>query len=261
MPETFVSSLKVIPDIDQGTLTVTVNGREGIAQVAVLESGTEVARQTGKAGEPIVFTIPEAKLWSPESPFLYDLAIQLGSDTVKSYAGMRKISKGKDAKGVLRPMLNNKVIFLAGPLDQGFWPDGIYTAPTDEALKFDIEMTKRFGFNMTRKHIKVEPARWYYWTDKLGLLVWQDMPSDFAAGKDARGDRDGVPQSREAADQFELELRTMVQQHFNSPSIMLWVVFNESWGQHDTPPDQDGQGHGPDPSRHWWQRMVSGGMR
>ena len=235
VPENYISSLKVIPDIDQGTLTVNVNGREGVAHVAVLESGKEVARQTGKAGEPIVLAIPEARLWSPESPFLYDLAIQLGSDAVKSYAGMRKISKGKDAKGVLRPMLNNKVIFLAGPLDQGFWPDGIYTAPTDEALKFDIEMTKRFGFNMTRKHIKVEPARWYYWIDKLGLLVWQDMPSDFAAGEDARGDRDGVPQSKEAADQFELELRTMVQQHFNSPSIMLWVVFNESWGQHDTP--------------------------
>jgi hypothetical protein len=233
-PENFISSLKITPDIDQSTLTVVVNGKEGNAKVTVLDSGKEVASQTGKAGEPIILKIPDAKLWSPESPFLYDLAITLGSDSVKSYAGMRKISKGKDEKGVLRPMLNNKPIFMAGPLDQGYWPDGIYTAPTDEALRFDIEMTKKLGFNMTRKHIKVEPARWYYWTDKLGLLVWQDMPSG-VAGKDAKGGNDGVPKSKELSDQHELELKTMVEQHFNSPSIVWWVVFNESWGQYDTP--------------------------
>ncbi|MEI6644791.1 MAG: sugar-binding domain-containing protein [bacterium] len=234
VPESPVTSLKITPDIDQGTLTVIVNGKEGAATVSVLDGGKEVASQKGKAGEPIVLNIPNAKLWSPESPFLYDLKITLGSDSVKSYAGMRKISKGKDEKGVLRPMLNNKPVFLAGPLDQGYWPDGIYTAPTDEALKYDIEMTKKFGFNMTRKHIKVEPARWFYWTDKLGLLVWQDMPSGIA-GKDARGDKDGVPRSKELADQHELEMRTMVEQHVNSPSIIWWVVFNESWGQYDTP--------------------------
>jgi hypothetical protein len=234
VPENHVASLKIIPDIDQETLTVIVNGKEGDARVSVLEAGKEVASLKGKAGEPIVLKIPATRLWSPESPFLYDLAITLGNDSVKSYAGMRKISKGKDEKGVLRPMLNNKPIFMAGPLDQGYWPDGIYTAPTDEALKYDIEMTKQFGFNMTRKHIKVEPARWYYWTDKLGLLVWQDMPSG-VAGKDAKGGNDGVPRSKELADQHELELRTMVEQHFNSPSIVWWVVFNESWGQYDTP--------------------------
>jgi len=234
VPEKFISSLKITPDIDQGTLTVVVNGKEGNAKVTVLDSGKEIASQTGKAGEPIVLKIPDAKLWSPESPFLYDLAITLGSDSVKSYAGMRKISKGKDEKGVLRPMLNNKPIYMAGPLDQGYWPDGIYTAPTDDALKYDIEMTKKFGFNMTRKHIKVEPARWYYWTDKLGLLVWQDMPNG-VAGKDAKGSNDGVPKSKELSDQHELELKTMVEQHFNSPSIVWWVVFNESWGQYDTP--------------------------
>lgn len=234
VPENHVASLKITPDIDHGILTVVVNAREGAAMVTVLDSGKEVASQQGKAGEPIVFKIPNAKLWSPESPFLYDLKVTLGSDSVTSYAGMRKISKGKCEKGLLRPMLNNKPIYMAGPLDQGYWPDGIYTAPTDEALKFDIEMTKKFGFNMTRKHIKVEPARWYYWTDKLGLLVWQDMPNG-VAGKDARAVNDGVPKSKELSDQHELELTTMVAQHFNSPSIVWWVVFNESWGQYDTP--------------------------
>jgi len=234
VPEHFVSSLKIIPDIDHGTVTVFVMGNEGTASVAVLDGGKNIASQSGKAGEPIVLKIPNAKLWSPELPHLYDLSITLGGDAVKSYFGMRKISKGKDENGVLRPMLNNKPLFMAGPLDQGYWPDGIYTAPTDDALKFDIEMTKKFGFNMTRKHIKVEPARWYYWTDKLGLLVWQDMPSG-VAGKDAKGNQDGVPKSKELADQHELELRTMIEQHYNSPSIALWVVFNEAWGQYDTP--------------------------
>ena len=234
VPANHITGLKITPDIDQGTLTVVVNGKEGNAKVTVLDGGKEVASQSGKAGEPIVLKIPEAKLWSPDSPFLYDLAVTLGSDSVKSYAGMRKISKGKDEKGVLRAMLNNKPIYMAGPLDQGYWPDGIYTAPTDEALKFDIEMTKKFGFNMTRKHIKVEPARWYYWTDKLGLLVWQDMPSG-AAGKDANPGHDGVPKSKELADQHELELTKMVEQHYNVPSIVVWVVFNECWGQYDTP--------------------------
>ena len=155
VPENHVTSLKITPDIDQGTLTVVVNGQEGAAMVAALDGDKEVTRQKGKAGEPIVLNIPNAKLWSPESPFLYDLKVTLGSDSVTSYAGMRKISKGKDEKGVLRPMLNNKPVYMAGPLDQGYWPDGIYTAPTDEALKFDIEMTRKCGFNMTRKHIKV----------------------------------------------------------------------------------------------------------
>ncbi len=126
--------------------------------------------------------IKKARLWSPEDPHLYNLTVRLklGNrtlDKVESYFGMRKISLGKDAKGFTRLMLNNKPYFQFGPLDQGFWPDGLYTAPTDEALRYDIEMTKKLGFNMARKHVKVEPDRWYYWCDKLGLLVWQDMPS------------------------------------------------------------------------------------
>ena len=237
VPGNFITSLKITPDIDQGTLTVVVNGKEGNAKVSVLDSGKEITSQSAKAGEQIVLKIPDAKLWSPDSPFLYDLKVTLGSDAVTSYAGMRKISKGKDDKGFLRPMLNNKPIYMAGPLDQGFWPDGIYTAPTDEALKYDIVMTKKFGFNMTRKHIKVEPARWYYWTDKLGLLVWQDMPNGVAGTKEkGKGaNDDGTAKSKELSDQHELELTRMIEQHYNIPSIVFWVIFNEGWSQYETP--------------------------
>ncbi|MBC8869346.1 MAG: glycoside hydrolase family 2 [Planctomycetes bacterium] len=234
VPANHVSGLKITPDIDRGTVFVTVHADAGMAHVVIKDDETVVSQAQGKAGTAIVLNVPNAKLWSPETPFLYDLEITLGDDKVSSYFGMRKISMAKDEKGHLRPMLNNEPIFMAGPLDQGYWPDGIYTAPTDEALKFDLEMTKRFGFNSTRKHVKVEPSRWYYWCDKLGLLVWQDMPNG-AAGKDARGFRDGVPRSKELADQFELEMREMIREHYNYPSIIMWVIFNEAWGQYDTP--------------------------
>lgn len=234
VPAISIANLKITPDVDKSAVAVTVNASAGTATVRVKDGGKAVASANGKAGEPIVITLPDAKLWSPDSPFLYDLEIQLGEDRVTSYFGMRKISTGKDDRGRLRPLLNNQPVFMAGPLDQGYWPDGIYTAPTDEALKFDLEMTKKFGFNTTRKHVKVEPARWYYWCDKLGLLVWQDMPNG-SAGKDAKGFQDGVPKSKELADQFERELREMIREHYNHPSIIMWVIFNESWGQYDTP--------------------------
>jgi hypothetical protein len=131
-------------------------------------------------------------------------------------------------------MLNNKFVFQSGPLDQGFWPDGIYTAPTDEALRSDIEAMKKLGFNMVRKHVKVEPDRWYYWCDKLGLLVWQDMPSGGAGKGGKKKDGDGVAASEEKARQFETELKALVETHRNHPSIIMWVVFNEGWGQYDT---------------------------
>ena len=146
-------------------------------------------------------------------------------DSVTSYFGMRKIALGKDDKGVTRMMLNGKPVFQVGPLDQGFWPDGIYTAPTDEALRFDIVETKRLGFNTTRKHVKVEPDRWYYWCDKLGLLVWQDMPCG-----NSYTDK---PQPIDKP-QFKSELVSMVKNLWNHPSIIMWVVFNENQGQHDT---------------------------
>jgi hypothetical protein len=187
---------------------------------------------------------PETKLWSPESPYLYDLQVSLHEekkgkklarklvDRVKSYFGMRKISLGKDEKGIMRLMLNNKPQFMYGPLDQGFWPDGIYTAPTDEALKYDIEVLKKLGCNMMRKHVKVEPRRFYYWCDKLGLLVWQDMPNGEKHVGRKEPDIQRIPES---AKQFELELSRVIDAHRNHPCIVMWVPFNEGWGQYDTP--------------------------
>src|SRR5207302_7081776 len=170
------------------------------------------------------------RLWSPDDPFLYGLKVTSGDDQVRSYFGMRKIGLGKDEKGITRIMLNNKFVFQVGVLDQGYWPDGIYTAPTDAALRFDVEMMRKLGLNMARKHVKVEPARWYYWCDKLGLLVWQDMPSGDIS-KDNTAKQDGAPLSPEAGRQFEKELKAMIDQHRHYPSIIMWVVFNEAWGQ------------------------------
>ena len=178
---------------------------------------------SGPAGQPLIIQIPNAQLWSPDHPSLYSLHVKLISkgkvtDEIDSYFGMRKTSIGKDEGGITRMLLNNKFVFQVGPLDQGFWPDGIYTAPTDAALKFDIEAEKKLGFNMVRKHVKVEPERWYYWADKLGLLVWQDMP----AGDNA------TPQ---AIEQFGHELDRMIAGRGNHPCIVMWVVFNEGWGE------------------------------
>src|SRR5688500_6480152 len=144
---------------------------------------------------------------------------------------MRKISLGKDDQGELRLLLNNKPLFQFGPLDQGWWPDGLYTAPTDEALKYDIEVTKQLGFNMIRKHVKVEPARWYYWCDKLGVLVWQDMPS---GDRYIRPQDDDIEPTARSARVFESELRRVIDAFGNYPSIVTWVPFNEGWGQYDT---------------------------
>ena len=187
--------------------------------------------------------LKQFKLWSPDQPTLYQLhaylldqdagktpAEQL-KDEAESYFAMRKISLGKDDKGITRLMLNNKPIFQMGPLDQGFWPDGIYTAPTDEALKYDIEITKKLGFNMTRKHVKVEPDRWYYWCDKLGLLVWQDMPAGDKGVAPGKGE---IQKDSAAAKEFESELKAMIDNLRNHPCIIQWVVFNEGWGQYDT---------------------------
>jgi hypothetical protein len=165
-------------------------------------------------------------LWSPDDPFLYDLRVTLSdgdakTDTVTSYFGLRKIALRKDDEGVTRIALNDQFTFQIGTLDQGFWPDGIYTAPSDDALRFDIEFLKRAGFNLARKHVKVEPERWYYWCDRLGLLVWQDMPS----GNNA------TPEGRT---QFEIELQRMIEGRGNHPALITWVLFNEGWGQYDT---------------------------
>ncbi len=241
VPEAYIKSLKIIPDIDAGTVTVTVacsDEAEGLSIEAKVKDGWwSKNKGTAEVGKPIVIPIEDAKLWSPDSPFLYDLKVALKCsegkkvDAVDSYFGMRKIALGKDKDGFTRIMLNNEFLFQMGPLDQGWWPDGLYLAPTDAAFKYDIEITKKLGMNMARKHVKIEPDRWYYWCDKLGLLVWQDMPS---GDKYIDPDAPDFERSAESAQQFETELENLINNFYNHPSIIVWVPFNEGWGQYDT---------------------------
>ena len=232
VPEVCIDRLKSAPDVDDKTLHlwVTVNSISENLRVEAVASvaGNEIARVTGPANAELVMNLPDPHLWSPDDPFLYDLKVTLKNgdtalDSVSSYFGMRKIALRKDEQGLIRMALNDQFVFEVGTLDQGFWPDGIYTAPTDGALRSDIEFLKKAGFNLTRKHVKVEPDRWYYWCDKLGLLVWQDMPSGNNATPDGRRD-------------FENELLRLVGDLENHPSIIVWVLFNEGWGQYDTEP-------------------------
>ena len=221
-----ITDIVTVPDIDARTVTISVRKDPQAAtdipfRATVMASGKEVTDFRSRFGAPLVLGIPNPHLWSPSDPFLYDLRIIIGRDTVMSYFGMRKIAVAKDSAGINRLFLNNRPLFEYGTLDQGWWPDGLYTAPTDEALRFDIEQTKRLGFNMIRKHVKVEPERWYYWADKLGMLVWQDMPS-------------GDNTTADAKTEFEAELHHMVDALRDHPSIVMWVPFNEGWGQHDT---------------------------
>jgi len=227
-----ISDLKIVPDVDARQVKLTVNApaAAGVSvAVTVSSNGVPVATATGAPNTELALDIPRPALWSPDHPFLYDLkvSVQQGGttkDTVKSYFGMRKISVGTIG-GLQKMLLNNQFLFQIGPLDQGFWPDGNYTAPTDAALRSDIEAEKALGFNLVRKHIKVERARWYYWADKLGILVWQDMPSINSYTRE--------PQPIDAP-QFRTELNRLVATHWNSPAIIMWVLFNESQGQHDT---------------------------
>ena len=248
---THMERLSIRPDFDASAVEVLASGpgTGGPArfEVEVLDGDEVVARDVTeqisstrslppRLAPRLTVKLPGAKPWSPDSPHLYRLRITLSengqvADRIESYFGMRKIEVASDADGVRRLFLNGKPLFQYGPLDQGFWPDGLYTAPTDEALRFDIEFTKRVGFNMARKHVKVEPARWYHWCDKLGLLVWQDMPS----GERSIGPNDSdIQRSPESAQQYEEELRELIDDFGNHPSIVAWVPFNEGWGQYDT---------------------------
>lgn len=241
VPESSIRDLKIVPDIDTESVSISLTGQNIQADdeifVDAFDEGKSVGSASGKFETELVLNILNAKLWSPETPFLYDLKISLRRkgkiiDQVQSYFGMRKIALGKDDQGITRTLLNNEFVFQNGPLDQGFWPDGIYTAPTDEALRYDLEMIKKFGFNMLRKHVKVEPRRFYTLCDQLGLLVWQDMPS---GDKHIRSKDPDLVRSIESAKQFELELERMIATKFNHPSIIIWVPFNEGWGQYNTP--------------------------
>ncbi|MBA3868742.1 MAG: beta-galactosidase [Anaerolineae bacterium] len=241
-PTAHIDSLRISTDIDAGVVKVALLLSDHATiqmtmQADVMDGDKVVASLSHRVGEPPEIAVPDAKLWSPDSPFLYNLRVTLQDgnqtlDTVNSYFGMRKIEMKQDNQGIPQIYLNNLPIFQFGLLDQGFWPDGLYTAPTDEALRSDIETTKSLGFNLIRKHVKVEPARWYYWADKLGMLVWQDMPSmdDVLVGQ---GDGE-IKRDADSAANFEHELQQMIDTHSNSPSIIMWVLFNEGWGQYDT---------------------------
>lgn len=224
-----ITRLDMVPHLEDDTLHVTVRGTatQGTpVKVTVSGGGTPVGSATGTVGTEFSVPVPGAHLWTPEDPFLYDITARLtgsaGADKVGGYAGMRSIAV-QDVNGVRRPVLNGRFVFQTGTLDQGYWPDGIYTAPTDEALKFDLQKHKDLGFNMVRKHIKVEPQRWFYWADRLGLLVWQDMPS-----MDSARTPDGA-----ARTQWESEYRAVIDQHRSSPALIQWVDQNEGWGQYD----------------------------
>jgi len=248
VPESYIVSTKQTPDIDREILhinAVVQNSKAGDkVRISAWNGNNKVIEQEVDPNEDAILTISNQKLWSPENPFLYDLKIELlrkGKviDEVGSYFAMRKTSIAKDAHGIQRMMLNNKFVFQYGPLDQGWWPDGLYTAPTDEALKFDIEKTKEMGFNMIRKHIKVEPARWYYHCDKLGMLVWQDMPSgDLGNRWDSRPGVFGLAaeqeRSPESESYYRKEWNAIMDALHNFPSIVVWVPFNEAWGQFKT---------------------------
>ncbi|MBL7154324.1 MAG: glycoside hydrolase family 2 [Phycisphaerae bacterium] len=228
-------------DIDENCAWVTVdtaNSHDGytieaktLLPEAGEDKGTIPVVTEDRAGRRLRLALrkqPKTRLWSPETPFLYDLQVTLKDrsgktvDTVESYFGMRKISVGKDANGINRLLLNNKLLFQYGFLDQGWWPDGLYTAPTDAALRYDIETAKRIGANMVRKHVKIEPQRFYYWCDKLGILVWQDMPN-------------GTNHTGQMKRQYEAELKRNIDAMRSHPSIVMWVAFNEGWGQFDAP--------------------------
>ncbi len=238
-PKNYVRGLRIIPDLDRSTVTVTVapGGDAGAlaAQVRVCDRGRVLGEAKGAAGTPLRIQIPDGRPWSPSDPHLYELEITLGegdaADRVTSYFGLRKISVARDDHGTPRLFLNNEPLFQYGLLDQGFWPAGLYTAPTDAALRYDIEVAKRLGFNMLRKHVKVEPARWYAWCDRIGMLVWQDMPS--GDGHVPPGGAD-LQRTAESAAQYRTEYQAMIDALRNHPSIVVWVPFNEGWGQFDT---------------------------
>ncbi|MCD8035488.1 MAG: beta-galactosidase [Alistipes sp.] len=246
VPESRIASLRTTPDIDTKSLTVEaaiVGARRGdIVGITLRDNGRTVAEARAAAGEPLRLTLSDMKLWTPDTPVLYDLEATLlrgGSsvDRVGSYAAMRKNSVVRGKEGFLRLALNDRECFQFGPLDQGWWPDGLYTAPTDEALVYDIVKTKDLGFNMIRKHVKVEPERWYWHCDRLGILVWQDMPNG-GPSPEWQNNRyfDGTEAKRtaESEAQFRKEWKEIVDQLYNHPSVVMWVPFNEAWGQFKT---------------------------
>ena len=257
VPETSIESLKLTPDLDGEALTVEVNLRGDAehlrVEAAVFSGGASVSIGNGQAQSPVRCAVPDPRAWSPADPYLYDLRIRLIDkqgdilDEISSYFAMRKFGLFRDADGYQRFALNGKPLFLYGPLDQGYFPDGLYTPPSEEAMLFDIEYTRAIGCNMIRKHIKVEPLRWYYHCDRLGMNVWQDMPNGGSKDADVvaflvlsglgyhRADTRGLRRFGRGDEtnraEFRAELLGMIDYLHNIPSIAVWVPFNESWGQ------------------------------
>ena len=251
VPENYLRSLRITPKPEENAVHIRLEADDpAMAAVTICRDGGIIAEeQTDENGESTL-TIPaeELRLWSPEDPFLYDAAITLaGGDKVESYFGMRAFGIGKDEKGLPRLLLNGKPYFQNGLLDQGYWSDGYYTAPSDEALIHDIAEMKRLGFNMLRKHIKVEPLRWYYHCDRLGMLVWQDMMNGGESysplsiyvfsnlGLRVKDDRYRYFSRSDEAGRthYYEELGQMIDLLYNTVSLALWVPFNEGWGQFD----------------------------
>lgn len=253
VPQTYIERIKITPDIDVEQLSVGVTCRGETAGMRVVALAFDGNRIVGvgaaSPGEVIRFEVPKPKLWHPNSPYLYGLRVWIESDgrkvdEVESYFGMRKFSLGKDAHGIPRLFVNNRPLFQYGPLDQGYWPDGIYTAPTDAALRYDVETAKKLGFNMIRKHVKVEPARWYYHCDRLGMIVWQDLPSAaprlvslvYPLLHLGKKDDDYAAFGREdiaSRENYRRSLQAIMDALHNSPSVAMWIPFNEGWGQFD----------------------------
>jgi beta-galactosidase/beta-glucuronidase len=238
VPEHYISELSMTPELDGNRLRLTVHSPSaGEFGVRVALAGKTVGQGVGQLNQASEVLITDVSPWTPDSPTLYDVEVSLPEgDRVTSYFGMRKVEVRKDTAGVNRIFLNGSPMFGIGPLDQGWWPDGLYTAPTDAALRSDIDTLKKMGFNMCRKHVKVEPARYYYWCDKLGFMIWQDMPSampkDHSAVK-----RDGGADLAFTAEEdaiYRRELEAEIRNLGSVTSIVAWVPFNEGWGQHDT---------------------------
>ena len=244
VPRHYIESLRIVPLFDQSAVEVMVRCSQPLQCEATVDGRTVPFT----SGEPARIPMPDFRAWSPEDPYLYDLSVTLGEDRVESYFGMRKMEVRADRGGVKRLFLNGEPYFQSGLLDQGYWPDGLYTAPSDEALIYDIQTAKAMGFNLLRKHIKVEPMRWYYHCDRLGMMVWQDMPSGggkyrfstitlpLVTGIHRRDNhyRTFARASSQGRSEYMDELEEMVGQLFNAPSVVLWVPFNEGWGQFDS---------------------------
>ena len=237
---TYIQSYRVFPDIRKQRVILKLTAQHQMlgdsVDIFVRYHDKNMSHLCAGIGDSLVLHLRELHLWDPEHPDLYDLQISLKkqgkvTDRVTGYFGMRSIRIGKDKNGTIRMLLNGRFVFQDGPLDQGFWPDGIYTPPTEDAMRYDLEVIKKMGFNMLRKHVKTESRRYYYWCDKMGILVWQDMPS----GDRYIGPHDpDIVRSDSSVAQYRKELKHMILTKFNHPSIIMWVAFNEGWGQFNT---------------------------